>query len=36
MKDSMDFEGRLEPIRPEFENQAKKIGEQRINPVTEV
>lgn len=32
--DSIDFEGHLEPIRPEFEARAKRRGEQRVNPVT--
>lgn len=32
----MDFEGQLEPVRPAFENKAKKIGKERIDPVTEV
>ncbi|CAF2393453.1 unnamed protein product [Rotaria sp. Silwood2] len=34
--DSMGFEEHLEPIRPAFENKAKKKGEKRINPVTEI
>ncbi|CAF4605965.1 unnamed protein product [Rotaria sp. Silwood1] len=32
--DSIDFDENLEPIRPEFENEAQKIDEKRINPVT--
>ncbi|CAF0770703.1 unnamed protein product [Adineta steineri] len=34
--DSIDFEQHLEPIRPEFESQATKKGERRLNPVTEI
>jgi hypothetical protein len=33
IKDSMDFEEQLEPIREEFENKAK---DKRKNPVTGV
>jgi len=36
VKDSIDFEEHLEPIRPAFEARAKRMGEQRINPVTGV
>jgi len=32
----MDFEEQLEPIREEFENEAKRKGERRKNPVTGV
>ncbi|CAF1193623.1 unnamed protein product [Rotaria sordida] len=32
--DSIGFEEHLEPIRPAFENKAKKKGNKRINPVT--
>lgn len=36
VKDSMDFERNLEPVRPEFEAIAKLKGESRINPITGV
>ncbi|CAM4777756.1 unnamed protein product [Rotaria magnacalcarata] len=32
--DSIDFEKNLEPIRPEYEDEANKAGSSRINPVT--
>ena len=32
----MDFEENLEPVRPEFENEAKGKTSQRDNPVTGV
>jgi len=35
-KDSIDFEKRLEPTRPEFEAEAEIRGKPRINPVTGV